>query len=495
MCCLRYRHMPSFLSKTGIAACLCGALAVAAQARAFHTQTSHTHVNRAQRATLHYRHAEILRRHLLAEPKSRRTPSQYASALNAYRAVYHGDPTSADAPKSVFAVAELLQIEGHQFHNTKDFRDARAQYEFLRQQYPASPLRRTALWAETEIARNDLHDQKLHRRIYSQRNTAQRNQETAPRVTRALFPDMTTRVSRNRVSQNTPAPPPTQDAVQDVDTAFVSDTTSVDTASADTASADTPAFDAAAPDGTGSTMARVLGLRVHRIVIDAGHGGHDSGTLGPYGLEEKNVVLDVALRLGKLLHERLGAQVIYTRRSDTFVPLQARTAIANRAKADLFLSIHANSSPDEDARGVETYFLNFTASPDALAVAARENAVSDRSVYELSNIVRKIALSDKIDESRTLAMDVQQSMYQNLERGNSRFRNRGVKKAPFVVLIGAHMPSILAEISFLTNTSDAAELRRPAYRQRIAESIYKGVAAYVESMGGVRIAENTRATE
>ena len=495
MCCLRYRHMPSFLSKTGFAACLCGALAVAAQARASHTQ-----VNRAQRAALQFHHAELLRRHLLAEPKSRRTPSQYAAALNAYRAVYHGDPASADAPKSVFAVAELLQIEGRQFHNTKDFRDARAQYEFLRQQYPASPLRRTALWAETEIARNDLPAQAQHKRIQSQRNVAQRNPEAAPRVARVLFPDMTTGVSRNRVSHNAPASPPTQDAVQDVETTFVSDTPSADAASTDTASTDTtsqetPAFDAAAPDGTGSTMARVLGLRVHRIVIDAGHGGHDSGTLGPYGLEEKNVVLDVALRLGKLLHERLGAQVIYTRRSDTFVPLQARTAIANRAKADLFLSIHANSSPDEDARGVETYFLNFTASPDALAVAARENAASDRSVYELSNIVRKIALSDKIDESRTLATDVQQSMYQNLEHGNFRFRNRGVKQAPFVVLIGAHMPSILAEISFLSNTSDAAELRRPAYRQRIAESIYNGVAAYVESMGGVRIAENTSAAE
>jgi N-acetylmuramoyl-L-alanine amidase len=242
----------------------------------------------------------------------------------------------------------------------------------------------------------------------------------------------------------------------------------------------------------GGSLSRVLGLKVHRIVIDAGHGGHDSGTLGPHGLEEKNVVLDVALRLGKLLEQRLGAEVVYTRRDDTFVPLQERTAIANQAHADLFLSIHANSSRDHSARGVETYFLDFTSSPGALAVAERENAVSDRPEYELSSLVRRIALNDKMDESRTFAMDVQQSLYEGLEKGNPGLRDRGVKRAPFVVLIGANMPSILAEISFLTNPKDANQLRKPAYRQRIAEALYQGVADYVESMGGVRVAENTQ---
>jgi N-acetylmuramoyl-L-alanine amidase len=258
---------------------------------------------------------------------------------------------------------------------------------------------------------------------------------------------------------------------------------------------DTPAADpiqtarAAQPTSSGErSMVRALGLKIGRIVVDAGHGGHDSGTLGPGGIEEKDVVLDVALRLGKLLKQRLGADVIYTRDDDTFIPLETRTAIANKAQADLFISVHANSSQDSSARGVETYYLNFTTSADALEVAARENAVSDQSIHQLSDLVRKITLQDKISESREFASDVEQSLYSGLEAGNSGLKDRGVKKAPFVVLIGANMPSILAEISFLTNPDDAHQLRDPEYRQRIAESLYRGVAKYVGSLSGVRLA-------
>ncbi|HVW76445.1 MAG TPA: N-acetylmuramoyl-L-alanine amidase [Alloacidobacterium sp.] len=251
-----------------------------------------------------------------------------------------------------------------------------------------------------------------------------------------------------------------------------------------------PAVHEATPTATGErSMVRALGLKIGRIVVDAGHGGHDSGTLGPGGIEEKDVVLDVALRLGKLLKQRLGADVIYTRDDDTFIPLETRTAIANKAQADLFISVHANSSSDSSARGVETYYLNFTTSADALEVAARENAVSDQSIHQLSDLVKKITLQDKISESREFASDVQQSLYSGLEDGNPGLKDRGVKKAPFVVLIGANMPSILAEISFLTNPDDAHELRDPAYRERIAESLYHGVSRYVSSLSGVRIAQ------
>jgi N-acetylmuramoyl-L-alanine amidase len=242
------------------------------------------------------------------------------------------------------------------------------------------------------------------------------------------------------------------------------------------------------------SLTRALGLKIGRIVVDAGHGGHDSGTLGPGGIQEKEVVLDVALRLGKLLRQRMGADVIYTRDGDTFIPLEERTAIANKALADLFISVHANSSSDPTARGVETYYLNFTTSPDALEVAARENAVSDESIHELSGLVKKITLKDKIDESREFAADVNSSLYTGLERGNPGLRDRGVKKAPFVVLIGANMPSILAEISFLTNPDDATQLHDPEYRERIAESLYRGVAKYVNGLSGLRIAQNSSRT-
>jgi N-acetylmuramoyl-L-alanine amidase len=244
---------------------------------------------------------------------------------------------------------------------------------------------------------------------------------------------------------------------------------------------------AAVPTADGETsLVRALGLKIGRIVIDAGHGGHDTGTIGADGILEKDVVLDVALRVGQLLRDRLGAEIIYTRSDDTFIPLETRTAIANKAQADLFLSIHANSSPDASARGVETYYLNFTSSPDALETAARENAVSDQSIHQLSDLVKKIALKDKIEESREFASDVEASLYGGLQKGNAGLKDRGVKKAPFVVLIGANMPSILAEISFVTNEKDARQLQEPEYRERVAESLYKGVAKYAGGLSGTR---------
>ena len=236
------------------------------------------------------------------------------------------------------------------------------------------------------------------------------------------------------------------------------------------------------------SLIRALGLKIGKIVIDAGHGGHDTGTIGTNGLLEKDLVLDVAKRLGRLLESRLGAEVIYTRRDDTFIPLETRTAIANRERADLFISIHANSSRDEDARGVETYYLNFTSSPEALEVAARENAVSEKSIYELQDLVKKIALKEKIEESREFATDVQESLYGGLSLSNAGVRNRGIKKAPFIVLIGANMPSILAEISFVSNPTDERKLETAEHRQRIAESLYRGVSKYVNGLSGVKVA-------
>jgi N-acetylmuramoyl-L-alanine amidase len=236
------------------------------------------------------------------------------------------------------------------------------------------------------------------------------------------------------------------------------------------------------------SLTRALGLKIGKIVIDPGHGGHDTGTIGPDGLREKDVVLDVALRLGRLLEARLGAEVVYTRQDDTFIPLETRTAIANRERADLFISIHANSSRDSDARGVETYYLNFTSSSEALEVAARENAVSEKSIHELQDLVKKIALKEKIEESREFAGDVQQSLYGGLALNNDGIRNRGTKKAPFIVLIGANMPSILAEISFVSNPTDERKMETAEHRQRIAESLYRGVSKYVGGLSGVKVA-------
>lgn len=237
----------------------------------------------------------------------------------------------------------------------------------------------------------------------------------------------------------------------------------------------------ARPDVNGDrSLIRALGLKIGKIVIDPGHGGDDHGTMSPDGLFEKDVVLDVALRLGKLL-QGLGAEVIYTRATDRYLPLEARTAIANREAADLFVSIHANSSPDRDARGVETYYLNFTTSAESLEVAARENTVSRRPVSELRDLVQKIAQQNRIAESHEFADDVETALTHDL----SGQRNRGVREAPFIVLTGANMPAILTEISFLSNSADEGNLKSSHYRQQIAQALYDGISSYVNGLSGV----------
>jgi N-acetylmuramoyl-L-alanine amidase len=235
-----------------------------------------------------------------------------------------------------------------------------------------------------------------------------------------------------------------------------------------------------------STLTRALGLKIGRIVIDAGHGGHDTGTIGPTGLMEKDLCLDVALRLGKIIQQRLpGADVVYTRSDDTFIPLEERTHIANEARADLFISIHANSSHDHQARGIETYYLNLKGSPDAMEVASRENATASESIHDLDDIVKKIARSEKIDESREFASDIQDSLSKRIQKQYKPVKDRGVRKAPFVVLIGADMPSILTEISFLSNPADEQLLKKPEHRQRVAEGLYQGVADYLQSLNSM----------
>jgi N-acetylmuramoyl-L-alanine amidase len=245
-----------------------------------------------------------------------------------------------------------------------------------------------------------------------------------------------------------------------------------------TATAPTPPATNAAG---GFSIARQLGLGISRVVIDAGHGGRDPGARVK-GLNEADLTLDVAQRLEKLLLTVPAVEVVMTRRTDVYVPLEERTAIANRAGADLFLSIHVNASRNTKARGIETYFLNFAPNPEAEAIAARENAGSAKTMHHLPDIVRAIALNNKIDESRDFATLIQTSMVERLKKANREARSLGVKQAPFVVLIGATMPSVLAEISFLTNRQESTLLRTPAYRQAIAEALFTGIAKYQKSL-------------
>jgi N-acetylmuramoyl-L-alanine amidase/type II secretory pathway predicted ATPase ExeA len=256
-----------------------------------------------------------------------------------------------------------------------------------------------------------------------------------------------------------------------------------DAAGRNMANAPSAPREAGASRGSQHSLTRELGLKINRIAIDPGHGGSDTGTVGPHGLLEKNLCLDVALRLGQLIEQNIeGAEVVYTRKDDRYVSLEERTAIANRAGADLFISIHANSSDSRETRGVETYYLSLAASPESMEFVTRENALAQSPLHDLPELIERITRNEKIAESKQLAVDLQDSLSQRLQLMSRRETNRGVKQAPFIVLTGADMPAVLSEISFVSNASDESLLLESGQRQRIAEGLYRGIADYLDSL-------------
>ncbi|MDR3631190.1 MAG: N-acetylmuramoyl-L-alanine amidase [Desulfocapsaceae bacterium] len=228
------------------------------------------------------------------------------------------------------------------------------------------------------------------------------------------------------------------------------------------------------------SLAQQLGLRVKKIVIDPGHGGKDPGAMAN-GLKEKDIVLNVAKRLAPLLEKRLGCKVILTRSKDVFIPLEERTAIANKNDADLFISLHVNSSESTSASGIETYYLNLTSNPEAMRVAAFENATSAHQMSDLQNILSDILKNSKISESSRLAQQVHNTVVIGINKNYSPVKNLGVKQAPFYVLIGAEMPAILIEMSFISNPGDAKHLNDDRYLDRLAYDISAGVQSYINS--------------
>jgi N-acetylmuramoyl-L-alanine amidase len=232
------------------------------------------------------------------------------------------------------------------------------------------------------------------------------------------------------------------------------------------------------------SIARQLGLGVHRIVIDPGHGGKDPGTVNrALGLEEKNITLDIAKRLNAILNEHAELEVILTRARDEYVALEERAAIANSNQGDIFISIHTNSAPRKTARGIEAYYLNVTADPRAMEVAAQENAMSSKSMADMRTILDQILQNSKISESKILAQFMQTNMVGNLKTKFTEIGDLGVKKAPFYVLLGAQMPSALVEVSFLSCNDEASRLAMPEYRQAIAAGLYLGIIGFIKSLG------------
>jgi N-acetylmuramoyl-L-alanine amidase len=237
------------------------------------------------------------------------------------------------------------------------------------------------------------------------------------------------------------------------------------------------------PAKSGYSMARQLGLGIKTIVIDPGHGGLDPGCLDADGIKEKDLVLDISLRLKNLLKANTKLAVILTRESDILVPLESRTVIANQIRADLFISIHVNAFPDKKRRGIESFYLNFSSDPGVNALAARENATTTKTIGDMDKIIRKIVQNSRIIESRELAEQLQRNLVKYLSQQYPEIKDLGTRGGPFWTLIGSEMPSVLVEVSHLSNAKEAERLKSEAYRQQIARGIYEGVLSYIRSLG------------
>jgi len=239
----------------------------------------------------------------------------------------------------------------------------------------------------------------------------------------------------------------------------------------------------AKPTTSGYSMTRQLGLGIQRIVIDPGHGGKDPGCIGKENTYEKDIVLDVCTRLKKLLLQNKGLEIILTRETDIFIPLENRAVIANQKKADIFISVHANSYPNRKRAGVETFYLNFNQDPDVLKVAAQENATTTKNISQQRETLEKIIRTNKLMESRDLANRLQKSLVMQIASKYQDIKNLGVKGGPFWVLIGGEMPSVLVEISHLSNPLEEERLNTTQYRQTVAQGIYEGILQYIQSLG------------
>jgi N-acetylmuramoyl-L-alanine amidase len=237
------------------------------------------------------------------------------------------------------------------------------------------------------------------------------------------------------------------------------------------------------PNLNATSMARQLGLGVRTVVIDPGHGGSKPGTIGKSGLQEKEINLAIALALQKLLREKAGLEAVLTRESDVDVPLDDRTVIANQKRADLFVSIHANAHRDRKRGGVETFFLNISPDESVIELAAMENATSTKNIGEMKSILEKIVQNSKIQESHDLAAAVQRNLVKALARDLPAVRDLGVKGGPFWVLIGGEMPSVLVEVSHLSNSKEEAKLKTKKYRDLAAQGIFDGIMEYIHSLG------------
>jgi N-acetylmuramoyl-L-alanine amidase len=408
--------------------------------------------------------------------------TQARSAIKAYKAVVLQTPTSGYCDDALWFAAQLGADAFARYGQDRDRQTTVALLKMLQTEYPTSPFVARAraklehLAAPASATQATQSTQGASATAAAPAATLAADAVRADRVTApAPLAPLPSAIQAKPLGRAVPAPPASRQApvVPGVRTPAPSAPLSVHAGLA-------PATPAQIGRG-GFSIARQLGLRVGRVVIDPGHGGNDPGTLTAE-ITESAITLDIALKLEALLTQTAGVEVVLTRRSDVYVGLQDRTAQANKESADLFVSIHVNANRDRSVKGIETFVLNFASSPRAAAVASRENASSTMTMSRLEEVVKQIALTNKLDESRELAGELQSTLVKRLRITDKGLKDFGVRQAPFVVLIGAAMPSVLVEVAFLTNRTEGQLLATDAYRQSVAESLADGLVRYLRAL-------------
>jgi len=404
-------------------------------------------------------------RALKADPARRKLRRHWLAVARRYEAVASKFPSSARAPEALFRAAELLRELSRISGLEEDLQAAIADYQKLRGAYPKHRLAADSALALAGVFLHRTREPELARR------TLKRALADNPKSPRSA--------ELSKLLESLPAevkPRSRNQALLDAIARAVRAPAAADS-SDHVARGRLRALDQARNSGE-ATLAQQLGLKVHRVVIDAGHGGYDTGAVGARGTKEKDVALSIALLLRDLLSEA-GLQVTLTREDDSFVPLEERALMANQARGDLFLSIHCNSAPGKKLRGVETYTLNTSGDRYSIRLAARENSSSEKGISDLQYILADLATKANTEESLRLAARVQQSLVGQLTARHREVRNLGTKEALFYVLLGVRMPAVLVETSFLSNADEERLLSSRAYQREIAMAIAAGVQDFL----------------
>ncbi len=466
--------------------------------------------------TLEQRYQEVLDKYrvLTRQPEKHRERTSWESCINGFQQLMGHDPNGELTPRCLFLIAQSYHYLYHFHKAARDSQEAIKHYQLLLREFPSHNLADDAQYMLATFYLDELHDRPAAYSEFQRLVLHFPNSDMAPKAREKM--------AQLEKQQSPPKQAGPAGAQQSADTRKKGAESSKKTLKTASSGAEqkgaksAPAQKAAAPTSSSKTtqkttpppeqtkpparsksktaalsggspsLAQQLGLGVGRIVLDPGHGGKDSGAISLSGLKEKDIVLNIAKSLKGILERETGCQVILTRTTDRYLSLEERTAFANARKADVFISIHANASENRSVGGLETYILNLASDPQAARVAALENASAHKRMSDLQSILKDLVLKSKTNESSRLAHDVQNRIVARLRERYKDVRDLGVKQAPFLVLVGAEMPSILIETAFLSNEQEELRLADQTFQDTLSRGVAAGVATYIHQLNADR---------